>query len=229
MAGRPDGDEGDALAAPLELSQRGQTGPGGAPRRRPRVRPRVGVGVDVAAPVGAERREPGEVVAVMDPRQLVQGRLAEGRDHHLVLRPQRADAVHDGDQAGRPLGMAGAAVVLGRARTARRRRAPSPRDPPSPLRHGRTGWRGEHGLSSSICMLGARPPAARPAAHAARPSYAGAPWWPSCRRGWSTSPGRSTATRHPLVQVERPVPEPGPGRGPGARAAPAACAGRTST
>ena len=113
MAGRPDGDEGDALAALLECLQGGQPGPGSAPCRRPRVRPRVGVGVDVAASLRAERREAGEIGRVMDPRQLLQRRLVEGRRHDLVLGSQCAHALHDGDQAGRPLGMAGAAVVLG--------------------------------------------------------------------------------------------------------------------
>ncbi len=43
---------------------------------------------------------------------------------------------------------------------------------------------------------------------AARPPYA----CPVCRHGWWIGPARSTASAHPLVRVERPVPEPGPGQ-----------------
>ena len=112
VPGGPDRDEGDALAALLECLQGRQPGARGAPCRPPRVRPRVGVRVQVPAAFRAERRQPLQVGRIMDARQLVHGRLAHVRRHDLVFGPERAHAFHDGHQAGRPLGMAGTAVVL---------------------------------------------------------------------------------------------------------------------
>ena len=53
--------------------------PGRVPGRRPRVGPGVGVGVEVPAAPGAERLEPGQVVRVVDPRQLLDRGLASGQ------------------------------------------------------------------------------------------------------------------------------------------------------
>ena len=65
----------------------------------------------------------------MDPRQLLQGRLGEGRRQDLVLGPECTHTFHDGHDAGRPFGMAGTAVVLhepGRPGDDERRHAVSP-------------------------------------------------------------------------------------------------------
>ena len=112
VSGRPDRDEGDTLAALLEHLQGGQPGTRGAPCRRPRVRPRVRVRVHVPAAFSAERRQPGQVGRVVDARQFAHGRLAHVRRHDLVFGSQRAHALHDCHQPGRPLRMAGTAVVL---------------------------------------------------------------------------------------------------------------------
>ena len=113
MPRRPDRDEGDALAALLECLQGGQPGPCAAPRRRPRVRPRAYVSASTfPAAFRAERRQAGQVGRIVDARQLVHGRLAHLGQHDLVFGSERAHAFHDGDQAGRPLGMTGTAVVL---------------------------------------------------------------------------------------------------------------------
>ena len=110
---RSDGDEGDTVAAALQLVAGGQTGAGGSPRRGPRIPSRVGVGIDIPATRDAEPLQVGQVGEVMCPRQLDHGRLLEGRRHDFVLRRHRAHTGHDGGQPRRALGMAGSAVVLG--------------------------------------------------------------------------------------------------------------------
>ena len=148
----------------------------------------------------------------MDPRQLVQGRRVEGQGHHFVLRTQRADAVHDGFQAGRPLGMAGAAVVLG--------------EPGGPgdeeRRHlgtlwGRRSGTGERGGVAN--MVSPRTSACqertRRAATASGTRRSAPLRWRTMvdvMQAWVVDqPGPVDGDPSPLVQVERPVPEPGPG------------------
>ena len=121
-------------------------------------------------------------------------------------RPERAHALHDGDQPRGLLGVAGADVVLGQpdgpGNDERRHVNGAVLTGITPRRHGtadrpspyaeRDGGRGHAGL-------GRRSP---------RPGGRRAP---------------------PLVRVERPVPEPGPGEVRVRVSAPAGCAGRIST
>ena len=98
MARGADRHEGDGVALLFERLQRGQPRSRSTPRRLPRVRSRGGVGIDGAASLLAERGEPGQIRRIMDARQLLEGRLAEGGRHNLLFGSQGAHALHDSDQ-----------------------------------------------------------------------------------------------------------------------------------
>ena len=211
MAGRADRDEGDALAALLECLQGGQPGPRGTPCRRPRVRPRVGVRVDVPAPLRAERREPARYAGSWTRASSSRDASRKGRRHDLVFGPECAHALHDGHEAGRPLGMAGTAVVLrqpGRPGDDERRHAGARNRPHDLTRMG----------SPRPMPMVRAPPSPGVTPYACLP----------CRRGWSTGPARSTAAHTRWCGWRGRSPNRGPARSVCACGR-AASAGRTST
>jgi hypothetical protein len=115
MARGADRHERDPLPASFEGLQGGQACTRGTPGRTPRISTGRGVGVNRTTSLRAERGEPGQMGGVMDARQLLQRCLTECGRHDLLFGSQGAHALHDGDQARRPFGVAGADVVFGQA------------------------------------------------------------------------------------------------------------------
>ena len=107
------GDERHGSVPTVELGQRDQAGPRGAPRRRPRIGSGIGVGVECAATGGAERLELGQVRRRVHPRQLVERGLADDGVHDVVLQTDGTHALHGREHASLLFGVAAPSVVLG--------------------------------------------------------------------------------------------------------------------